>query len=383
MRDHPPRDSSRRRQPPFEADRRASPLVADGGSEHRCDFCQSPIPIDPVVHSSDGVEYTFCSEACRNAMREQDHVFTEYRGHRWLRPGVAALEAKLPQGLLRNTAILLSAQPGAREAELQAELVWRSLRRGEPAVLICFQEPPVAAVGRLMDMEWNVLPYLESGDLHILDCFTYRVEDRDRMLDRLNSWNSHIRRVADPEVTAVRDPTTPSEITSGLDHCLEAKGMVDRGVVVIDSLTEFGSLVQPVRAYNLVKDIRAEVCKGRFVPVFAGAAYVGDNDQFPHDLEYMFDGIVDMELNSNIVEDTLIKRLRVRKMSGVLSYPSWTAYEFTSERGLVMFDPDAEIQKAAESEAGDGAASARSDGSADNADETVDVGGDDGDGAGG
>ena len=344
---------------------REPPPARDSGDDlQRCDFCQSPVSREPRSLQRDGEEYVFCSVACREAMREQEHVFTRYRGYRWLRTGVAALEAKLPQGLLRNSAVLLSAQPGAREAELQAEIVWRTLRRGEPAVLVSFQEPPVATVGRLMDMDWNVLPYLESGDLHILDCFTYRVDDRERMQDRLNSWNAHIWTVAEPEVTAVRDPTTPSEIQSSLDGCLEAKGMVDRGVVVIDSITEFGSLVQPVRAYNLVKDVRAEVCKGRFVPVFAGAAYVGDNDQFPHDLEYMFDGIVDMSLDPNIVEDALIKRLRVRKMSGVLAYPEWTAYEFTSDDGMVTFDPRAEQEGTDDGERSNSADAVESSGAA-------------------
>lgn len=329
-------------------------LAPDGGSGDHCDFCRSPIPVAPIRTTRDGIEYVFCTEACREALDRHETVFTEYRGYRWLETGVAALDAKLPQGLLRNSAVLLSAQPGAREAELQAELVWRSLRRGEPAVLVTFQEPPVSAIARLLDMDWNVLPYLESGDLHILDCFTYRVEDRERLRDRTNSWNAHVRRIAEPAVTGVRDPTTPSEILNGLDDCLTGTDMVDRGIVVVDSLTEFGSIVQPIQAYNLVKDLRATVAKGRYVPVFAGGSYVGNDDQFPHDLEYMFDGIVDMELNPTIVENALIKRLRVRKMSGALTYPEWTAYEFTGGDGLVTFDPAREIEKSERERATEG-----------------------------
>ncbi|PSQ28742.1 hypothetical protein BRD03_02065 [Halobacteriales archaeon QS_9_68_17] len=56
--------------------------------------------------------------------------------------------------------------------------------------------------------------------------------------------------------------------------------MVDEGVVV-DSLTEFGTLVQPVQTYDFVKDVRADVCKGRFVPILAGATYTGESGTFP------------------------------------------------------------------------------------------------------
>lgn len=317
-----------------------------GTAGDRCDFCQSSLPSAPVVLERDDADYRFCTETCRDAMQRADRVFTAFRGHRRFDPGVAAIGSKLPQGLLRNSFVLISSQPGSREGALLAELAWRTLQRGEPAVVVSFNQPPVAVVERFLGLGWNVLPYLESGQLHVIDCFTYRVGDRDRMLSRMNDWNSHLWDVAAPETTAVRDPTNIGELENRLDDCLEGKAMADRGVVIIDTLTEFGSLVQPVRAYDFVKDLRAEVCKGRFVPVFAGATYAGDKEQFPHDLEYMFDGIVDLELNPEVVEDALIKRARIRKMDGVLAYPQWTAYEFTSGEGLVMFDPQAEIEKA-------------------------------------
>ncbi len=317
----------------------------DPSAERRCDYCQSPIPSTPLTLERDGSAYRFCTEACRDAMREADSVFTTYRGHRRLEPGVAALASKLPQGLLRNSLVLVASQPGTRQADLLSELVWRTLERGEPALVVSFNEPPVSVVERFLSLGWNVLPALEAGQLHLLDCFTYRVEDRDRMLSRMSDWNSHLHAVVDPETTPVRNPTNVGDLQDRLDNCLGAKGMTDVGLVAIDTLTEFGSLVQPVRAYDFVKDLRADVCKGRFVPVFAGASCAGDAEQFPHDLEYLFDGIVDLELNPNIVEDALIKRARIRKMAGVLAYPEWTAYEFTSGEGLVMFDPEAEIAR--------------------------------------
>jgi KaiC/GvpD/RAD55 family RecA-like ATPase len=237
---------------------------------------------------------------------------------------------------------------------LLSELVWRTLQRGEPALVVSFTAPPVAVVERFLGLGWNVLPALEAGRLHLLDCFTYRVEDRERMLARMNDWSTHLYDIAGPRTTAVRDPTDIGEVQSRLDGSLETLGMVDEGLVVIDSLTEFGSLVQPIRAYDFVKDIRADVCKGRFVPIFAGATFAGDTEQFPHDLEYLFDGIVDLEVNPEVVEGALIKRARIRKMAGVLAYPEWSAYEFTSGEGLVMFDPQVEIAKA-EAERAEGA----------------------------
>ena len=294
--------------------------------------------------------YEFCSDTCREAMAESDRVFTEYHGFRRIRTGVEGLDRFLPQGFPRNSFVLLSSDEGSRDTALLAELVWRALERDEPAAFVTFTEPPISVVEQFLSLDWNVLPYLEAGELHILDCFTYRVSNRERMFERMNEWNRHLHRITADATRTIRDPSDVSELQNKLDNCLEALGMSDRGIVAVDSLTEFGTLVQPVQAYNFVKDVRADVCKGRFVPIFAGGTVAGGSEappreMFPHDLGYAVDGIVDLQLNGDIVEDTLIKRARIRKMNGVLAIPEWTAYEFTAGDGLVAFDPLEEIER--------------------------------------
>jgi archaellum biogenesis ATPase FlaH len=171
------------------------------------------------------------------------------------------------------------------------------------------------------------------------------------MYERMNAWNTHLWDVAEAATTTVRDPSDVSQLQNRLDRVLEPLASRDGGVVVIDSLTELGSLVQPVQAYNFLKDVRADVCKGRFVPVFAGATVTGEKEKFPHDLGYMVDGLVELRLNDDLVEDTLVKQLRVRKMSGVLAISEWETYEYTAGKGIVTFDPVAQIE-AAEGEDG-------------------------------
>ncbi|MEA5387284.1 ATPase domain-containing protein [Haloarculaceae archaeon H-GB2-1] len=170
---------------------------------------------------------------------------------------------------------------GTRTEAIQAEFAWRALQRGEPVVIMSFLEPPVSLIQEFVTLDWNVIPYLERGQLHIIDCFTYRVDDRQRMFDRMNAWNRHLSKCAEDATTRVRDPSEVSELQSRLDTALEDLDMHDNGIVIVDSLTEFGSLVQPVQAYSFVKDIRADVCKGRFVPIFAGATVGSEADVFP------------------------------------------------------------------------------------------------------
>ena len=311
----------------------------------RCDYCRLPCPTGTVTMEYAETTYEFCCQGCRDALAESDTVFTTFHGHRRLDPAVSALKKSLPEGIPRNSLVLLKDLAGTRTEAMQAELVWRALQRGEPVVYVSFLEPPVSVVQEFVSLSWNVLPSLESGQLCILDCFSYRVEDRERMYQRMNDWNAHLWSITKDATVTVRDPTSTGQFQNRLDRALEEVGAQDEGIVIIDSLTELGSLIQPVQAYNLLKDVRADVCKGRFVPVFAGATVTSEELEFPHDLDYMMDGIVEMQLSEKIVEDALVKRLRVRKMGGVLTYPEWRVYEFTAGTGLVTFDPHEEMEQ--------------------------------------
>lgn len=331
-------------------------MTTDTETEHpRCGFCRQRCPLERVddgecvgaAGEGETEAGPFCSQACREAYEEAGEGMADTNGHRKLTPGVAGLDASLPQGFPRNSFVLLVGNSGTREEAIQAELVWRTLERGEPAILVAFTEPPTSLITNFLAMEWNVLPYLESGQLRIVDCFTSRMDNPERLYDRMTAWNTHLRQVVEPQTTTVRDPSDGNAVQNALDNCLEALGMVETGIVVVDSIAEFGSLVQPVQAYDFVKDVRAEVCKGRFVPIIAGATVAGERDTFPRDLDYVVDGVVDLALDGSVLEDTLFRRLRVRKLRGVLAISEWHTYEYTSGLGMVTFDPRAELEASA------------------------------------
>jgi hypothetical protein len=194
------RDASMAGQSGSEASTRA--VARHGGSGRqpdgrgRCDFCRLPIPGQPATAERDGQTYTYCCGACRTAARNAETVSTQYHGFRRVSTGVDPLDESLPQGIPRNSFVLLTDLAGTRTEAIQAELVWRTLRRDEPAVFVSFLEPPVSVVQEFVTLDWNVLPYLESGQLQIVDCFTYRLENRERMYDRFNDWNAFLSETA-------------------------------------------------------------------------------------------------------------------------------------------------------------------------------------------
>lgn len=320
-------------------ERTTIPVRGSDRKERRCDHCRLPIPETPVELDHEGETYLFCSKQCRDAVEEMEKVFTQYHGFRRTPTGIGPVDESLPQGVPRNSFVMLTDLAGTRTESIRAELVWRALQRGEPAVMVSFLEPPVSVIQDFVTLDWNVLPYLESGQLQFVDAFTYRMGDRERMYDRLNDWNRHLAQFCEEETERVRDPSDTGELENRIDDALERRNMEDQGIVVVDSLNEFGSLLQPVQAYQFVKDIRATVCKSRFVPVYASATVSNDGEGFPHDLDYMVDGIIELGLNDDLVEGSLLKQVRVRKMNGVLTLPKWALYEYTAGEGIVTIDP--------------------------------------------
>ena len=215
----------------------ASDDEATDDGPRRCDYCRLGLVSAGVELVHDGDTYRFCSERCRDAVEESEQVFTEYHGFRRTPTGVAPIDDSLPQGIPRNSFVMLTDLAGTRTEAIRAELVWRALERGEPAVVVSFLEPPVSVVQEFVTLDWNVLPYLESGQLGFVDAFTYRMDDRERMYERLNDWNSHLSGFCEGATTRVRDPSDVSELGSRIDDALERRDMQDRGVVVLDSLT--------------------------------------------------------------------------------------------------------------------------------------------------
>lgn len=306
--------------------------------QQRCPHCTYPIADEPV-QGTDDAPGLFCSEACRDA--EADDEIVRDDGYKRFPTGVEPLDELVPRGIPSNAFVLLTGDEGTRRSELTTELVWRALTRGEPAVIVAFNDPPIAVLERFFALEWNLLPFLEMDRLRIVDCFTHRLEDRDAFESTRNDWGQFVGGVAEDAVVAVRDPSDLREVANALEGALDDLEMTETGVAVLDSIDEVDTLVQDRLLHNFVKDVRATVCKARFVPMFASATTSGDR-AYPIDDEYVFDGIVDLRLADHVVPETRLTRLGIRKLIGAQFVPQWATYAVSPGCGLFTFDPATE-----------------------------------------
>ncbi len=306
---------------------------------HRCAFCGYGLPEHPVDGTSG---LCFCSERCRRAYENGDEPFANRFEFRQFFTGVSALDTLLPWGMPANSFVLLAGRGGIRHRGLQTELVWRALERGEPGVMISFVDPPLAVIEHFLSFGWNVLPHLESDDLHIIDCFTNRLREEHRSPDHQVAWNEYLQGFLDESVTVVRDTTDFRSIESTLHEQLRAKEMLGSGLVTLDSLNEVELQGHEFAAEGFLKEIRGDICTRNFVPIFASTT-ITEDEGFAEEHAYLFDGIVDMQRTEAVIPGLRLKELSIRKMDGTRYLPDWAAYEISPRGGFRLFDPRTEI----------------------------------------
>lgn len=308
-------------------------------SNTQCAFCGYPIPETPVRTPSGAI---CCSDYCRTSYEAGDDPFAGQFGFKRFSTGVSVLDSLLPQGIPSNSFVLLAGEKGIRHRGLQTELLWRTLTRGEPALVMTFVDPPVAIVEHFLTFGWNVIPYLESGDLRIIDCFTSRLREDHQKPAHQVDWNEFLAGVLDDAVSQVRDTSNFREVEDTLHAQLEKMKMMGRGLVAIDSLNEAEMQGREFETSQFIKEVRGDVCSRKFVPIFASTARTEDG-QLADECAYLFDGIVEMRRNESLVDGVRLKQLSIRKLDGVLYRPHWVAYENNGSAGFQLFDPASEF----------------------------------------
>ncbi len=279
-----------------------------------------------------------CSQRCRDSLESGTEPFAGRAPFKRFSTGVSVLDSLVPNGVPATSFILLSGPSGIRHRGLQTELLWRTLTRDEPAIIITFVDPPIAVVEHFLKFGWNVLPFLESGSLRIIDCFTSRLREEHQHPEHQSEWNEFLGELLDDPVSIVRDTGDLMSVEDHLHEQLEQNDMIERGIVVIDSLNEVDIQGHESETEQFIKEVRADVCSRKFVPIVTSHSNT-ENDPLTRDYTYLFDGIIGMRRNDSYIDGVWLKELSIKKMDGALYRPQWVTYEITGPEGFRIFDP--------------------------------------------
>jgi len=309
-----------------------------------CEFCTLPIP----KNSTNETDSNYCCSVC------EEHAETEgelvpLKKSEYINTGIDAIDSSLPQGFPRDSLIFISSEPGTRGKSVIVEGAWRRLEKGEKVLLLACSDPPKMLLKQFIALEWNVFPYLENGDLKIIDC--YSEGDTSQDLDSSsNAWNSHIDKCISSNKSVVSDPGQASQLKRKIDATLEYTKSNESISIFIDSITVMGSKMRDVTAYKFLKTMRSEYCKNRGFTIFANANYSGSGEEFPHEMEHIFDGIIDLSLNPQIIPGILIKEVRIRKIRAAMSVRDAKNFEIIEEDGMKLIKTENKREDSIENE---------------------------------
>lgn len=307
----------------------------------RCAFCGYEVP--PSLSPVDTDTHRFCSTACREAFADGREPFAEALGFKRRPIGVPVLGRVLPEGIPSYATVIVIGEEGTQTDALLLEALWRALERGEPALLGPVDKPPTTIVDAFLAHGWNVIPYMDAGQFRIIDMYTRRLRADDVYANRTNEWSSFLLSGLENAIVQARDPSDLHAVANKFDQTCAELEMANQGIAAIDDLTELASYTPELRAINFLKEVRGIVSKARDVPLLVGASESRREGlyptNYPQDHEYLFDGIIDLELNDSLIEGRRIKRASVRKMDDVTVDPRWQPYDFERGRGFVPVDP--------------------------------------------
>lgn len=245
-----------------------------------------------------------------------------------VRFGVEPLDIALPDGVLRNSFIVIAGEGGTGKTLLLMAVARRFLESGENVMYFSLDDDPVTIVKQFQLFNININEYVKRELFYIVDGYSFRIIGKRE--------KRHI------SVIEEVDPHNLSHVVNICIKVLDDLKILNRGLFIIDSINEFLMLYEASRAVELVKNLRASISKARNVVVLASLHTSSKISKgFLKVVEHMVDGIILTKIairsSTTATEFTSVRQLLVKKMKGVPHSDSWITYSI--ERGSIRAIP--------------------------------------------
>ncbi len=239
--------------------------------------------------------------------------------------GVEVLDSAVPNGIPRNTMIVLHGEGGTGKSVFLASIAYNRLLVGEPVLFVTLDDDPVSLLQLFESFGWKLDEYIAKNLFRVIDCFSYRVKTP-------GSPPNYVFRVVNPR--------EPNDLVEALSAAMNEMGMNSKGAIFIDSLNELLSQSEITSALETVKMIRAVAPKTRRVSVYATLhTGIESLQEILFTLEYTVDGIIEFRYDPTLAQLGMpIKQLQVRKLRGTRHAAVSIPYSINSH-GIRPVDP--------------------------------------------
>lgn len=225
----------------------------------------------------------------------------------------------LPHGMPRNSFVVMAGEGGSGKSVILMHIVKDFLLAGEPVIYVTLDDDPQTVLNQLLSFGIDARAFCEKKQLIIVDGFSYLAKLRRQQY------------CIEEEVT----PENPDTIVSAISRVVEKYSIIDKGLLIVDSLNEIIVILDPTRFVKFVKAMRASFSKSRNILTIATLHTSTESfKEYLLTVEHLVDGILETGSIPGELAQQLpmfVKQISVRKMKGISSKPGWVLYGIDHE----------------------------------------------------
>ncbi|BDR91737.1 RAD55 family ATPase [Vulcanisaeta souniana] len=216
------------------------------------------------------------------------------------------LEDLLPTGFPFGYLVLIRGDLGMGKT-LLVKLLARSILSNYPLVYVSFDDNPETVSNDLKDL---------SNKLFIIDGFSLGDQ----------------RRTKSPNVIDAITELDPGQLISKVSQAVYSRGA--RGLI-IDSINDLLINIDPRGLIATLKQLKSLSRFYNMMTFIVAHVTTEDIGNLLNSIEYVFDGVIEMEFDENMANLGIpVRRMRVKRMKGVSHSMNW--YYFTTAKGTIV-----------------------------------------------
>jgi len=236
--------------------------------------------------------------------------------------GVDVLNYILPEGVPRNSLILIEGSGGSGKSIITMHIAREFISRGEEVLFVELDDDPETLVDNLSSLGVDPLKLREENKLFAIDGYSFRIKGKAR------------KRC--PIVVEEINPQNIDALISRIINVIDGAGIMNRGLLILDSLNEVMAYSEASKVGELVRELRANIAKARgIVTIVVLHTSTEDTRVFANALDYVVDGVIEAETVTQtpmgIELPIPLRQIMVKKMKGVSHRTGWTLFTIDKE----------------------------------------------------
>lgn len=227
--------------------------------------------------------------------------------------GIEGFDKLLYGGLPKGRSYLVAGEPGTGKSTFSMQFLMAGVKEGEKAIYITIDEKPEHIIMDAQELGWNLTPYLENGQLQIIDVTSY-------FSSAASQQGVDVKRIVEDILGYVKK--------SGASRLA-----IDPIAPLIFSDKDFPDVIEYIRSliFAIEDNTGCTTLLTSYVPVGSEKVSSAGIEEFAAS------GIIVLKLVN--LNNKRIRTIGVRKMRGTRIDLTEYSFEILPERGVVLRQP--------------------------------------------